>query len=74
MKVIRTENNGATNPGGFAIAVEDADAAEMRPLGDHNHGLIFFTSARKEKEIQRMKRETENGKAVRQNTGESGWR
>lgn len=74
VKVIRTENNGATNPGGFAIAVEDADAAEMRPLGDHNHGLIFFTSARKEKEIQRMKRETENGKAVRQNTGESGWR
>jgi len=59
MKVIRTENNGATNPGGFAVAIEDPDAAEVRPIGDHKYGLIFFTSARKEKQIQQLKRETE---------------
>jgi len=59
VKVIRTENNGATNPGGFAIAVEDPDAAETRTIGDHKYGLIFFTSARREKQIQQMKKEAE---------------
>jgi hypothetical protein len=59
VKVIRTENNGATNPGGFAIAVEDADAAETRTIGDHKYGLIFFTSGRKEKQIQQMKQGVE---------------
>jgi len=60
VQVIRTTDSSNTiNPGGFAIAVEDPDAAEMRTIGDHKYGFIFFTSARKEKEIQRMKRETE---------------
>lgn len=60
IKVIRTsDSSNAISPGGFAIAVEDPDAAEVRPVGDHKYGLIFFTSARKEKQIQQMKRETE---------------
>lgn len=72
VKVIRTENDrGTANPGGFAIAVEDADAAEMRPLGDHNYGLIFFTSSRKEKQIQQMKKGAErlSGKAQANQVG-----
>lgn len=65
VKVIRTENNGTMNPGGFAIAIENPDAAEVRPVGDHKYGFIFFTSGRKEKQIQQLKRETEkiSGKA-----------
>ena len=59
LKVSRTENNGTMNPGGFAIVVENPDAAETRTIGDHKYGLIFVTSARKEKQIQQMKRETE---------------
>lgn len=60
VKVIRTsDSSNAISPGGFAIAIEDPDAAEVRPLGDHKYGPIFFTSRRKEKEIQQMKREIE---------------
>jgi hypothetical protein len=59
VKVMRTENHGAVDPGGFAIAIEDADGAEMRPIGDRKYGLIFFTSGRTEKQIQQIKRGTE---------------
>lgn len=60
VKVIRTEDSpGATSPGGFAIAVENPDAAEARTIGGHKYGLIFFTSGRKEKQIQQMKQEVE---------------
>jgi len=60
VKVIRTsDSSNAISPGGFAIAVEDADAVETRTIGDHKYGLIFFTSGRKEKQIQQLKRETE---------------
>jgi hypothetical protein len=66
VKVIRTENNGTMNPGGFAIAVENPDAAEVRPVGDQKYGFIFFTSGRKEKQIQQLKRETERLSAKEQ--------
>lgn len=60
VKVIRTtDSSNAVNPGGFAIAVEDPDAAETRTIADHKYGLIFFTSARKEKQIQQIKKEAE---------------
>lgn len=61
VKVIRTENDkGAANPSGFAIAIENPEAAEVRAVGDQKYGLIFFTSSRKETQIQQLKRETEN--------------
>jgi hypothetical protein len=54
VRVVRTENYGVTNPGSFALVVEGADSAEMRPDGDRKAGFIFFTSGRKEKQIQQM--------------------
>ena len=59
VRVVRTESYGVTNPGNFALVVEGADSAEMRPDGDRKSGFIFFTSGRKEKQIQQMKKETE---------------
>src|SRR5207302_2110951 len=59
VRVVRTESYGVTNPGNFALVVEGADSAEMRPDGDRKSGLIFFTSGRKEKQIQQMNREAE---------------
>ena len=59
VRVVRTESYGVTNPGSFALVVEGADSAEMRPDGDRKSGLIFFTSGRKEKQIQQMNREAE---------------
>lgn len=65
VKVIRTEDSpGATSPGGFAIAVENPDAAEARTIGGHKYGLIFFTSGRKEKQIQQMKQEVEKRSGI----------
>jgi hypothetical protein len=59
VRVLRSESYGVDNPGGFALIVEDADSAEVRPIGDHKSGLVFFTSGRKEKQIQHLKQETE---------------
>ena len=59
VRVVRTESYGVTNPGNFALVVEGADSAEMRPDGDRKSGFTFFTSGRKEKQIQQMKKETE---------------
>src|SRR5438552_1785247 len=59
VRVVRTESYGVTNPGSFALVVESADSAELRPDGDRKSGFIFFTSGRKEKQIQQMKKETE---------------
>lgn len=63
IRIVRTESYGVVNPGGFALVVEGADAAEMRPEGDRKSGFIFFTSGQKEKEIQRLKQETEKLRA-----------
>ncbi len=59
VRVVRTESYGVTNPGSFALVIEGADSAEMRPDGDRKSGFIFFTSGRKEKQIQQMQREAE---------------
>ena len=59
VRVVRTESYGVTNPGNFALVVEGADGAEIRPDGDRKSGFIFFTSGRKEKQIQQMKKEAE---------------
>jgi len=59
VRVVRTESYGVTNPGSFALVVEGADSAETRPDGDRKSGFIFFTSGRKEKQIQQMAQEVE---------------
>ena len=59
VRVVRTESYGVTNPRNFALVVEGADGAEIRPDGDRKSGFIFFTSGRKEKQIQQMQRETD---------------
>ena len=63
VRVLRTGNYGVTNPAGFALIIEGADAAEIRPDGDHKNGYILFTSARKEKQIQQIQREIERNKS-----------
>ena len=58
IQVYRATGDGTSiSPGGFALVVHNADSAEMRPEGK---GCVFFTSPRKEKEIQRMEQQTEN--------------
>lgn len=59
VKVYRSENSGGRIQGGFALVIEGADSTEMRPVDGHKCGFIFFTSARKEEQIQQMKQETE---------------
>jgi len=67
VRVVRTERYGVANPGNFALVVEGADSAEMRPDGDRKSGFIFFTSGRKEKQIQQIAQEVE--KLLRANRG-----
>ena len=71
VRVVRTESYGVTNPGSFALVVEGAESAEMRPDGERKSGFIFFTSGRKEKQLQQMQRETEklSGKAQSKQLG-----
>src|SRR5438105_15740453 len=59
VRVVRTESYGVTNPGSFALVVEGADSADLRPDGDRKSGFIFFTSGRKEKQIQQMQCEVD---------------
>jgi hypothetical protein len=59
VRVVRTESYGVTNPGGFALILGGADGAELRPDGDRKSAFAFFTSGRKEKQIQQMKIEME---------------
>ena len=59
VKVLRTQSYGVANPGSFALIIEGADGTELRPDGDHKNGCIFFSSGRKEKQIQQIQRETE---------------
>lgn len=60
VKVLRTSNtNGAIYPGGFALVIKNADAAEMRPDDDGQSGFIFFSSNQTERRIQRLNREME---------------
>jgi len=66
VSVVRAESYGVVNPCGFGLVVEGAHSAELRPDGD---GCIFFTSGRREKQIQQMAQEVE--KLTRTNRGKS---
>ncbi len=57
VQVVRTTSYGVVDPGRFALIIQDADAAEIRPDGDHRNGCIVFTSGRKEKQIQQIQKE-----------------
>ncbi len=59
VKVVRTGDNGVLNPRGFALIIENADSAVMRPIDGHNNGMIFFSSNLSEEMIQRIQSELE---------------
>ena len=59
VRVLRTESYGVVDPGGFALVIEDADRAELRPNRERKDGYIFFTSRRKEKQLQQMQQQAE---------------
>ena len=53
VKVVRTgDTNGVRFPSGFALMVENADSAEMRPTEGRTNGVIFFSSHASETMIQ----------------------
>ena len=57
VQVARSTSDGTSiSPGGFALVVPNADSAQMHPDG---RAYVFFTSSRKEREIQRMQQQTE---------------
>ena len=57
VQVYRATSDGTSiSPSGFALVVPNADSAQMHPDGK---GYVFFVSARKEREIQRMQQQTE---------------
>lgn len=58
INVVRTSNtNGTLEAQGFALLLENADAAEMRRLEGQETGLIFFTSKMPEKTIQTLQKQ-----------------
>ena len=59
VRILRTENYGVIDPGGFALVIEDAERAELRADGERRDGYIFFTSGQKEKQIQQIQQKTE---------------
>lgn len=60
IKVVRTSNtNGTLEAQGFALLLENADAAEMRRIEGRETGLIFFTGHPPEKTIQALQKQTE---------------
>ena len=70
VQVVRTSSYGVVDPSHFVLIIQEADAAEMRSDGDHRNGCIFFTSGRKEKQIQQMQREVEKlSGATRERSG-----
>ena len=54
------EDDGTPYPQGFALLIEGANAAEMRPLNGQKTGCIFFNSSVPAKQIQQLQQATEN--------------
>jgi hypothetical protein len=59
VKVVRTQNGDVLNPRGFALVIENADAAEMRHADGHENGVVFFSSNLSEEMIQEIQRQIE---------------
>ena len=61
VQVVPVQNDdGTPNPRGFALLIEGAYAAEMRPLDGQKTGCIFFNSSVPASQIQRLQKATEN--------------
>jgi hypothetical protein len=55
VRVVPVQNDdGTPNPRSFALLIEGAYAAEMRPLDGHNDGCIFFNSSVPARQIQHL--------------------
>ena len=60
VQVVPVQNDdGTPNPRGFALLIEGAYAAEMRPLDGQKTGCIFFNSSVPAKQIQQLQSATE---------------
>ena len=60
IKVVRSlSTNGVAEPQGFALWIENADAAELRRMEGRELGLIFFTGKMPERTIQALQKHTE---------------
>jgi len=60
IKVVRSlSTNGVPEPQGFALWIENADAAELRRMEGREMGLIFFTGKMPERTIQALQKQTE---------------
>jgi hypothetical protein len=53
----RGTNDGSVVPQKFAVAIQDADSAEMRDDDAHHNGLVFVTSHSTEDQIQQTQQE-----------------
>jgi hypothetical protein len=54
------EDDGTPDPQGFALLIQGAYAAEMRPLNGQKTGCIFFNSSVPAKQIQQLQQAAEN--------------
>jgi hypothetical protein len=60
VRVVPVQNDdGTPNPRGFALLIEGAYAAEMRPLDGQKTGCIFFNSCVPAKQILQLQQATE---------------
>ena len=60
IRVVPVQNDdGTPNPRGFALLIEGAYAAEMRPLDGQKTGCIFFNSCVPAKQILQLQQATE---------------
>jgi hypothetical protein len=61
VSVVPVQNDdGTVDPKEFALLIQGAYAAEMRPVDGHNVGHIFFKSSVPDRQIQRLQKATEN--------------
>ena len=69
VRVVPVQNDdGTPNPRGFALLIEGAYAAEMRPLDGQKTGFIFFNSNVPAKQIQQLQSATEHSAQPTNNT------
>ena len=62
------DDDGTPNPRGFALLIEGAYAAEMRPVDGQKTGCIFLNSSVPAKQIHELQLATENPAQPTNNT------
>lgn len=65
VRVVRSEGPDGIDRG-FALIVEGADTVEIRPMQNRQCGFVFFTSSRKEQQLQQLRQEAESLSDVKQ--------